>query len=69
VRLDLTHDFISQMLGVRRPRVTDAAVALQNAGLISYSRGHVKILDRPGLEEIACEHYDCVDYSNLSYEK
>ena len=57
------------MLDVRRPRVTGTAVALQNAGLISYSRGHVKILDRPGLEEIACEHYDCVDYSNLSYEK
>jgi len=63
--LFLTHDFISQMLGVRRPGVTDTAISLQKAGLISYSRGHVKILDRRGLEEIACEHYERVDYSKL----
>ncbi len=64
--LFLTHDFISQMLGVRRPVVTDTALSLQKAGLIIYSRGHVKILNRRGLEEIACEHYKCVDYSKLS---
>jgi len=63
--LFLTHDFISQMLGVRRPGVTDTALSLQKAGLISYSRGHVKILDRRGLEEIACEHYESGDYSKL----
>ncbi|SRR6266496_2388757 len=66
--LFLTHDFVSQMLGVRRPVVTDTAQSLQKAGLISYSRGHVKILNRRGLEDIACEHYECVDYSKLSSE-
>lgn len=66
--LFLTHDFISQMLGVRRPVVTDTALALQRAGLISYSRGHVKILDRKGLEKIACEHYECADFGKQSSE-
>lgn len=67
--LFLTHDFISQMLGVRRPGVTDTALSLQKAGLISYSRGHVEILNRQGLEEIACEHYECLDYSKLLSER
>lgn len=51
----LTHEFLAQMLGVRRPTVTLAAGLLQKAGLIHYSRGVVTILDRDGLEEIACE--------------
>jgi CRP-like cAMP-binding protein len=66
--LFLTHDFISQMLGVRRPVVTDTALSLQRAGLISYKRGHVKILNRRGLEEIACEHYQCVGYGKYLSE-
>jgi hypothetical protein len=53
----LTQDFLAQVLGVRRASVTVAARALQNAGLISYSRGRVTVLDREGLEGAACECY------------
>jgi|SRR5579864_7807282 len=53
--LALTHDFLAQMLGVRRPTVTLAAGMLQKGSLIRYSRGVVTIVDRPGLEEVACE--------------
>ena len=54
---DLTHEFLAQMLGVRRASVTVVAGALQQAGLIAYSRGSIRILDRPRLEEAACECY------------
>jgi DNA-binding transcriptional regulator YhcF (GntR family) len=53
----LTHEFLSQMLGVRRPTVTVVARMLQDAGLIRYHRGHIEIVDRPGLEARACECY------------
>jgi CRP-like cAMP-binding protein len=53
----LTQEFLGYMLGVRRPSVTVAAGMLQRAGLITYRRGVVTILDRPGLEEAACECY------------
>jgi CRP-like cAMP-binding protein len=56
----MTQDFLSSMLGVRRPSVTVAAGMLQKAGLIRYSRGHITILDRPGLEAAACECYRIV---------
>jgi CRP-like cAMP-binding protein len=53
----LTHEFLSQMLGVRRPTVTVVARTLQDAGLIRYHRGHIEIVDRHGLEARACECY------------
>jgi CRP-like cAMP-binding protein len=56
----LTHEFLSQMLGVRRPTVTVVARMLQDAGLIRYHRGHIEIIDRPGLEARACECYDMI---------
>ncbi|MEA5508169.1 Crp/Fnr family transcriptional regulator [Crocosphaera sp. UHCC 0190] len=55
--LPLTQEFMANMLGTRRAGVTNAANELQKAGLISYSRGKVHILDREGLEENACECY------------
>lgn len=56
----LTHEVLSQMLAVRRAGVTESAVALQRAGCITYSRGTVRILDRPRLESAACECYAIV---------
>ena len=53
----MTHDFLSEMLGVRRPSVSVAAKALQDAGLITYHRGKVTVLDRDGLEAASCECY------------
>jgi CRP-like cAMP-binding protein len=53
----LTQEFISQMLGVHRPSVSTVASAFQQAGLIHYTRGHVSILDRAGLEHASCECY------------
>lgn len=55
--LPLTQEFIAQMLGARRSGVTEAAITLQRAGTIRYSRGHVLICDRPKLEKTACECY------------
>lgn len=55
--LPLTQELLAQMLGTRRASVTVAAGFLQNAGLISYTRGDVRIVDRPGLEDEACECY------------
>jgi len=53
----LTQEFIAQMLGVRRPTVSIAAGMLAKAGLISYVRGQMTILDRAGLEAASCECY------------
>ncbi|MGZ5050100.1 MAG: Crp/Fnr family transcriptional regulator [Methylobacter sp.] len=58
--LTITQEWIANMLGVRREGVTEAAGKLQKDGLIAYSRGHIKVLDRPGLEERACECYQVV---------
>ena len=53
----MTHEFLSMMLGVRRPGVTIAAGVLQKAGLIQYARGRMAVTDRPGLEASSCECY------------
>ena len=65
--LVMTQELIANMLGVRREGVTEAAVKLQVAGLISYSRGRIKVIDRPGLEARTCECYAVVkkEYDRL----
>ena len=65
--LVMTQELIANMLGVRREGVTEAALSLQKAGLISYARGHIKVLDRPGLELRTCECYQVVktEYDRL----
>ena len=59
--LTMTQDLIANMLGVRREGVTEAAGKLQRAGYIRYSRGHITVLDRPGLEVRVCECYAVVN--------
>ena len=56
----LTHEFLSVMLGIRRAGVTVAANLLRSEGLIAYTRGRIKILDREGLLERSCECYRLV---------
>ena len=58
--MPLTHEFLGQMLGAPRTTVTLAAGILHEAGLIDYSRGHITIKDRAGLENVACECYSVV---------
>jgi CRP-like cAMP-binding protein len=58
--LVMTQELIANMLGVRREGVTEAAGKLQKLGVISYSRGHITVLDRPKLEELCCECYTVV---------
>jgi CRP-like cAMP-binding protein len=64
--LNLTHEFLAQMLGVQRSTVTVAAGDLQRAGLIGYSRGKIHILDRLNLTRTACECYRIV---SLAYQR
>jgi CRP-like cAMP-binding protein len=56
----LSHEFLAVMLGTRRPTVTVAARALQQAGLITYTYGRVTVLDRKGLEKAACPCYGII---------
>jgi CRP-like cAMP-binding protein len=58
--ITMTQELIANMLGVRREGVTESAGKLQKMGLIEYSRGHIKVLDRPGLEQRVCECYQVV---------
>jgi CRP-like cAMP-binding protein len=64
--LNLTQEFLAQMLGVQRSTVTVAAGELQRAGMIGYSRGKINIVDRVALTKVACECYDIV---SASYER
>jgi CRP-like cAMP-binding protein len=58
--LTMTQELIANMLGVRREGVTEAAGKLRDAGIIEYSRGHIKVLDRRKLEQQVCECYAVV---------
>ncbi|MDP9908644.1 CRP-like cAMP-binding protein [Variovorax boronicumulans] len=58
--LVMTQELIANMLGVRREGVTEAAGKLQRLNLIKYARGHITVLDRPGLEQQVCECYEVV---------
>ena len=53
----MTQDLLARTLGVRREGVTEAALLLQKSGLIRYSRGHITLLDREGIEDRSCECY------------
>jgi len=69
--LVMTQELMANMLGVRREGVTEAALNLQRLGLIRYARGHITVLDRPGLEKRTCECYAVVkkEYDRLLPEK
>lgn len=64
----ITQTFLSNMLGVRREAVNKAASGLQRAGLISYSRGTLRIVDRGGLELVTCPCYEIIrrDYVSIT---
>ena len=65
--LVMTQELIANMLGVRREGVTEAALKLQEAGVIRYARGRITVLDRPALEQRTCECYAVVktEYDRL----
>jgi CRP-like cAMP-binding protein len=63
--LDLTQEYIAEMLGVRRTSVSLVANTLQAGGLIQYRRGHIRLVNIPALQETACECYEAV---KLAYE-
>ena len=58
--LIITQELVASMLGVRREGITDAAGKLQRAGYIRYRRGHISVMERAGLETLACECYAVV---------
>jgi CRP-like cAMP-binding protein len=62
-QLNLTQEFLAEMLGTRRATVNVAAITLQSANLIKYNRGHITITDRPGLEGFSCECYEALKRS------
>jgi len=56
----MTHDFLSNMIGVRREAISVAAGLLRKKDLITYSRGHIRIIDRLALEATACKCYSII---------
>ena len=58
--LDLTHEFVSQMLGVRRATVTDTLSSFEQRGLITTKRRQITLLDVPGLEQVTCECHNVI---------
>jgi len=62
----MTQERVASMRGVRRDGITEAAGKLQHAGLISYRRGHISVLNRAGLERSTCECYAVV---SLEYDR
>ena len=60
--LPLTHEFLSLMLAVRRPGVTDALKELRQRGLISYRRGEITINDRKGIARVAGDAYGTPEF-------
>jgi len=68
--LRVTHDGISQLLGVRRAGITEAAIRLERGGLIEHGRGYLRVIDRPGLERHACQCYHVIrdEYERLRRE-
>jgi CRP-like cAMP-binding protein len=66
--LPLTQEFLGQMLGTRRSSVSVAASVLQKAGMITYTRGNVTILDKPKLTEAACDCYDIIQRQKANWQ-
>jgi CRP-like cAMP-binding protein len=57
---EMTHEFMAHMLGVRRSGISEVAQKLQDMGFINYHHGHIRVLDRRGMEKFACECYPVV---------
>jgi CRP-like cAMP-binding protein len=66
--MPLTQEFLGQMLGTRRSSVSVAASILQKAGMITYTRGNVTILDKPKLAEAACDCYEIIQQQKNSWQ-
>jgi DNA-binding GntR family transcriptional regulator len=66
--MPLTQEFLSQMLGTRRSTVSVAASVLQKAGMISYTRGNVTIINKPKLEAAACECYEIIQQQKTRWQ-
>ena len=68
VTMPLTQEFLGQMLGARRSSVSVAASVLQKAGMITYTRGNVTILDKPKLGEAACDCYEIIQRQKTNWQ-
>ena len=68
-QIAITQEMLANMLGVRRESITDAALKLQNAGIISYKRGLITVLDRAALESRSCECYATTENEQIRLQK